>query len=54
MINNKNNTNKNAKVALNKAKSLLDTTNNLLSKKANDDLENKFELKSNFADEITL
>lgn len=51
MTNNQNNTNQNAKLALNKAKSLLDTTNNLLSKKANDDLENKFELKSNFADE---
>lgn len=51
MINNQNNTNQNAKVALNKAKSLLDTTNNLLSKKANDDLENKSKVKSNFADE---
>lgn len=51
MINNQNNTNQNAKVALNKVKNLLETTNDLLSKKANDDLENKSKVKLNFADE---
>jgi len=49
---NQNNTNQNAKVALKKAKDLLDTTNSLLSKKADDDLKSKSQIKSNFFDEI--
>lgn len=45
MKNNLTTTNQNAKLALSKSKSLLNITNSLLSKKANNDLEKQFEFR---------